>query len=351
MSAESFGLSSADVAMDAMSQFLSATGFLFVSFYLSLGWYFSSSVIAILTLLCLLTGLSCVVYFRKQKLPSSRIERFLKSSGSGGSSVANGSVIAHRGGAAEAPENTLVALQEAKKNGAVAVEVDVEMTKDGIAILLHDITVDRTTDGSGRISQLMWEDVRQLNAAAKFSSSRKSQFAYESIPTLDEAIQECLNLKLKIFLDVKAYSRQMIDELVRLYKKYPDLYDNAMVCSFFPPTVYMVRHLDSSILTALTTETFFITDKVQKWLGEAASWWKLLPSALLDRLLVWSMYSWLWFLCGNSAMLLQKDTISREVVQFWEARGVKVVPWTVNSKTEKEMCTFLGCQFITDNVK
>ncbi len=57
---------------------------------------------------------------------------------------------------------------QAKKNGASSVEIDLEMTKDGVAVLLHDATVDRTTDGTGHIKDITFEEARKLNAAARF---------------------------------------------------------------------------------------------------------------------------------------------------------------------------------------
>lgn len=76
-------------------------------------------------------------------------------------------ILAHRGGSAEAPENTLAAFRTAKENGAIGVEFDVDFTKDGRAVVIHDSTVDRTTDGSGPVSGFTFEEIRKLDASAK----------------------------------------------------------------------------------------------------------------------------------------------------------------------------------------
>ena len=68
--------------------------------------------------------------------------------------------MAHRAGK---PENSLAGIKRAKLEGASAVEVDLAFTKDGIPVLLHDKTVDRTSNGSGKISQLTFEEVRKLD--------------------------------------------------------------------------------------------------------------------------------------------------------------------------------------------
>ena len=70
-------------------------------------------------------------------------------------------VIAHRGASAEAVENTLTAFRLAHERGADAVELDVHATADGVPVLLHDDTVDRTTDGSGDVRRLTLEQVRE----------------------------------------------------------------------------------------------------------------------------------------------------------------------------------------------
>lgn len=79
-------------------------------------------------------------------------------------------IIAHRGGGLEAPENTLAAFRKAKQNGATGVEFDLDFSQDGIPVIIHDSTVDRTTDGSGNVSELRHEVLRNLNAAAKHPS-------------------------------------------------------------------------------------------------------------------------------------------------------------------------------------
>jgi len=73
-------------------------------------------------------------------------------------------VIAHRGGPAYQPENTLAAYERAMADGVDYIEFDVQMTKDGCLVVIHDESVDRTTDGSGAVTELMWEEIRDLDA-------------------------------------------------------------------------------------------------------------------------------------------------------------------------------------------
>lgn len=99
-------------------------------------------------------------------------------------------IASHRGGGATAPENTLPAIEAALSDGFDYVEVDVALTADRHAVLMHDVTVDRTTDGQGRLSSLTLAEVRALDAGAWFDPA----FAGTRVPTLAE------------FLDVVAVS-------------------------------------------------------------------------------------------------------------------------------------------------
>jgi glycerophosphoryl diester phosphodiesterase len=105
-------------------------------------------------------------------------------------------VIAHRGGATH-PENTIAAILGAAALGADFAEVDVRLTKDGVAVLLHDQSVDRTTDGRGPIASLTLAEVKRLDAGR----ARDPRFAGERIPTLVEALRAARG-KIRLLLDV-----------------------------------------------------------------------------------------------------------------------------------------------------
>ena len=104
--------------------------------------------------------------------------------------------IAHRGGQ---PENTLAAFERAKEEGASAVEVDLEVTEDGHGVLLHDSSVDRTSNGTGRVRDLPLEHLKKLDFGSKYGA----EFAGEQIPTLLEAVDKCQELGLHMFLEIK----------------------------------------------------------------------------------------------------------------------------------------------------
>ena len=101
-------------------------------------------------------------------------------------------VIGHRGAAGVAPENTVVSIERAVLGGAHAIETDVHVSADGRLVTIHDDTVDRTTDGTGRVGDMALEDIRRLDAGYAFTPDRGRSFPYRGtgirVPTLDEAV-------------------------------------------------------------------------------------------------------------------------------------------------------------------
>jgi glycerophosphoryl diester phosphodiesterase len=104
-------------------------------------------------------------------------------------------VIAHRGAHVRVPENTLAACKEAIRVGADYVEVDLRTTKDGKMVLLHDATVDRTTDGKGPLRDLTWKQVKSLRMKA--TADKKYR-----VPTFKQVLKRCKG-KINVYLDFK----------------------------------------------------------------------------------------------------------------------------------------------------
>jgi glycerophosphoryl diester phosphodiesterase len=107
--------------------------------------------------------------------------------------------IGHRGARGYAPENTLAGIRTAAEQGVCWVEVDVKLTRDGVPILMHDDTVDRTTDGRGVVASMDFDYLRRLDAGKPFGP----QFAGERIPTLEETLALVFELGLGINLEIK----------------------------------------------------------------------------------------------------------------------------------------------------
>src|SRR5262245_59134058 len=108
-------------------------------------------------------------------------------------------VLAHRGGGTLAPENSLAGLRAAARYGFRGVEFDAKLTRDGVVVLLHDETLDRTTNGHGLVAQAHWAALERLDAG----SWRDRRFAGEAVPTLTAALLLCSNLGLWPNVEIK----------------------------------------------------------------------------------------------------------------------------------------------------
>lgn len=126
-------------------------------------------------------------------------------------------IIAHRGASAERPECTISAIRRAIKVGATAVEVDVRTSRDGELFILHDSTLDRTTNGKGPASALTVAELQQLDAGSWFDA----KFKNERIPSLIESARECKN-KIDLLLDLKEQGDDYDRKVVGIIRKHGD---------------------------------------------------------------------------------------------------------------------------------
>lgn len=152
-------------------------------------------------------------------------------------------VIGHRGAAAHAPENTLASLRTAQRLGCSWVEFDVRLTADGVPVLCHDSSLDRTTDGVGAVSVWTLSEVRQRDAGCRF----RGYFPGERVPALDEALPLAADLGLGANIELKAdrgreyaTAAAVSDTLRRLRCRLPAL----LVSSFQPSSIEAMRALD-----------------------------------------------------------------------------------------------------------
>lgn len=108
-------------------------------------------------------------------------------------------LFAHRGGGALAPENTLAGIRLAARLGYRGVEFDVMLSRDGTPVLIHDETLERTTDGAGYVARTPIAELRRLDAGSRFHRA----FAGEAIPGLEEAVACCASLGLTANVEIK----------------------------------------------------------------------------------------------------------------------------------------------------
>ncbi|MCD8508849.1 MAG: glycerophosphodiester phosphodiesterase [Bacillus sp. (in: Bacteria)] len=146
-------------------------------------------------------------------------------------------IIAHQGGEHLAPSNTMVAFEMARDMGVDVLEFDIHKTKDGHLVAIHDNTVDRTTDGTGRVNDLTLEEIKQLDAADYFQDLN-GEYSFRgqgiTIPTVEEIFEEFSDMKMVIEVkktnDPELYM-PMTENLWELIERY-GLEDQILIASF-----------------------------------------------------------------------------------------------------------------------
>lgn len=159
--------------------------------------------------------------------------------------------IAHRGGRKLAPEHTLVAYQNGLDVGADILELDVHATSDGVLVLMHDDTVDRTTDGTGAITELTFAELRNLDAAYRFSDDGGQTFPYRGqgiqVPTLEEAFDAFPDTEFVI--EIKQEAPSLVPAFVQIVKE-KGMLKKISAGSFHSSTVIELRELAPEIPSA-----------------------------------------------------------------------------------------------------
>ncbi|WP_240643797.1 glycerophosphodiester phosphodiesterase [Antribacter gilvus] len=160
-------------------------------------------------------------------------------------------VVAHRGNSSLAPQNTVAALDAAWRAGAGAIEIDVQLSADGVVVVIHDDTVDSTTDGSGAVADLTLAELRALDAGSWFSSHH----AGERIPTLSEVLAfVAAHPGTDLLLELKDAWTVPEAALVTTAVDEAGLADRVVVQSFWPDTVAALRdaapHLPRGLLVS-----------------------------------------------------------------------------------------------------
>lgn len=160
-------------------------------------------------------------------------------------------VVAHRGASAQAPENTLEAFRLGVEAGADAIELDVHLTADGQLAVIHDESLDRTTDRSGAVAGLTMDEVRAADAGARFSRPDDAGFPFSGrglrVPTLAEVL-DWLPAGVGLVVEIKA--RAAPDAVVEALRGRPVREDGRLaVISFDEAAIDRVHELDPDLKT------------------------------------------------------------------------------------------------------
>jgi glycerophosphoryl diester phosphodiesterase len=150
----------------------------------------------------------------------------------------------HRGACAHAPENTLAGFEVAAQMGAELIELDVRLTRDGVLAVIHDSTVDRTTNGTGRIAELTWDEVQALDAGIRFGAA----FEGQRVPSFSEILEwACGRVYLAVEIKEPAPLQPGVAERVAAAIRDAGMADQVTMHYIPQPDISVVREVDANI--------------------------------------------------------------------------------------------------------
>jgi glycerophosphoryl diester phosphodiesterase len=220
-------------------------------------------------------------------------------------------IIGHRGSAGTSPENTLKSFEEAVLSGADALELDVQICKTGELVVIHDMRVDRTTDGQGLVSRLTFSELRCLDAGDK-----------EKIPTLGEVL-DLVDNRIEIHVELKSAgtSEKTAALLNRYVKEGKYTFDSFVISSFNHHELVNFRRFNKECrVAALMAHTpLNYADIIQA-----------------DKLDLW-------------ALNLKIDNTSPEFVRSAHEKGYKFLVFTVNELEDRDHLRDMGVDGVFTN--
>ena len=223
-------------------------------------------------------------------------------------------IFAHRGASAHAPENTMAAFVEAYNQRADGIELDIHSAADGTFVVIHDDTLDLTTAGKGPVRDRSFEEIRRLDAGGWFDP----RFSAERVPELSEVLDltagRCLlNIEIKASAFEAGYPADAIEHQVVALVKTTGAEDRVIISSFDWRILQRIAAMDSPPALALISDH-----------GADRS--------VIERLLAMKAFSW----------HPRFKVLTREQVDRMHAAGLKVFPWTINTREEAQRILALG---------
>jgi glycerophosphoryl diester phosphodiesterase len=227
--------------------------------------------------------------------------------------------LAHKGASHEAPANTLAAFLLAQELGADGVELDVQLSRDGKVVVIHDDTVDATTDGHGPVREKTLAELKALDAGSLFDPV----FAGQRIPTLQEVV-DAVGQGLRINIELKTESAKddgLAAAVVHLVEE-NDLLDRVVVSSFNPLALWRVRRLNP-------------------WIPLGMLYDEGLPFFLRRP--------WLRHLVRPAALHPEGAMVDAAYVRWARSRGYRVHTWTVDDPGRMWQLVQAGVDLIITN--
>lgn len=235
-------------------------------------------------------------------------------------------VIAHRGASVAAPENTLAAFGQAMALGVDGLELDVQPTRDGAVVVLHDETLERTTSGEGYVFEQALDDLRTLEAGSWFNRAHperaRAEYLSQPIPTLAEVLALVAPHAVRLYVEIKVSERTPsgFEERVLEAVREHDIENRTVVLSFDPNTLRRVRQLAPAVATGVL--------------------FRELPAdpIFLARTI------------GSTGIAPRVDRVTRELVEAAHRAGLVVATWTADTPELLRRLIAMGVDGIVTNV-
>jgi glycerophosphoryl diester phosphodiesterase len=229
-------------------------------------------------------------------------------------------VFAHRGAKSVAPENTLPAFQRALEMGVDGIELDVQCTRDGEMVVIHDFTVDHTTNGTGKVADFSYAEIARLDAGCHFGES----FAGTPIPTLAQVF-DLVGDRCVVNIEIKSMAPDGGPEVEAVIKFIQSrrLHEQVIVSSFNPISLIAMRWHDPKVPLGLL---------------------------YMDNLPIFLRRAWMGPLIAPEALHPHYKMIDAEYIHWAHRQGHYVNTWTVNDLAEAKRLADLGVDTIMSDV-
>lgn len=227
-------------------------------------------------------------------------------------------VIAHRGYSGKYPENTMLAFRKAVEAGCDEIELDVQVTKDGVVVVMHDERIDRTTDGVGYIRDYTYEELKKFNAAKLYPNVTE----FENIPSFEEYCAWAAKQNVSTNIEIKTgiyYYEDIEKKVVDIIHKF-GLEEKVMFSSF--------NHISLSKLK------------------------QLMPQAKCGALVEGEGLGNAGYYCKSSGFEFYHpcfDCLSDSVIEDCKAMGVGLNVWTINHMVQLEQLYKWNCSGVITN--
>jgi glycerophosphoryl diester phosphodiesterase len=221
-------------------------------------------------------------------------------------------VIAHRGASGHAPENTLAAFRRATALGASFIETDLQLSRDARFVAIHDDTVNRTTNGHGKVHELTLADLRKLDAGSWFGS----EFTGERIPTLDDILEFARKNDAVFYLELKPTGSWGGEHTLIGALRQTGEVARTVVISFDPGILEALRRIEPTLMTGLLFE-----GQIDQPLERAVE-------------------------IGARQLAVRGDLVTPALLAEARKKDLQVVCWTVNQPAHMRMLIEAGVQGI-----